>query len=113
MNMYLYGSAKVRWDSTTSHSFNVINCVKQGSVISPLFFTLFFTLYVDELIDKLEHRQEYIISEYKLDYALLQLSHVFNIKANMDIMYKESISAHIHVDEWKIIMISDIVDCLN
>ncbi len=37
--------------ATTSHSFNVTNGVKQGSLISPLFFTL----YVDELIDKLEH----------------------------------------------------------
>ncbi len=51
MNMYLHGSAQVRWDSTTSDSFNVINGVKQGSVLSPLFYTL----YVDELIDKLEH----------------------------------------------------------
>ncbi len=25
MNMYLHGSAQVRWDSTTSHSFNVTN----------------------------------------------------------------------------------------
>ncbi len=49
--MYSHGSAKVRWDSTTSHSFNVTNGVKQCSVISPLFFRL----YVDELIDKLEH----------------------------------------------------------
>ncbi len=49
--MYLHGSAQVRWDSTTSYSFNVTNGMKQGSVISPLFFTL----YVDELIDKLEH----------------------------------------------------------
>ncbi len=48
--MYLHGGTQVRWDSTTSHSFNVTNGVKQGSVISPLFFTL----YVDELIDKVE-----------------------------------------------------------
>ncbi len=33
MNMYLHGSAQVRWDSTTSHSFNVTSGVKQGSVI--------------------------------------------------------------------------------
>ncbi len=48
--MYLHGSAQVRWDSTTSHRFNVTNGVNQVSVISPLFFTL----YVDELIDKVE-----------------------------------------------------------
>ncbi len=29
-----------------------------------------------------------IMSEYILDYRLLQLLHVFNIKAKMDIMYK-------------------------
>ncbi len=51
MNMYLYGSAQVRWDSTTSYSFNISYDVMQGSVISPLFFML----YIDELIDKLEH----------------------------------------------------------
>ncbi len=51
MNTYLHGSAQVRWDRTTSPSFNVTNRLKQRSVISPLFFTL----YVDELIDKLEH----------------------------------------------------------
>ncbi len=54
-----------------------------------------------------------IISEYKLDYGLLQLSHVFNIKVIMHIMYKDTISAHIHGEEWKIIMILEIVDCLN
>ncbi len=54
-----------------------------------------------------------IISEYKLDYGLLQLPHVFNIKANMDIMYKDTNSAHIHGEGWKIIMILEIVDGLN
>ncbi len=54
-----------------------------------------------------------IMSEYKLDYRLLQLPHVFNIKENMDIMYKDTISAQIHGEEWKIIMILEIVDCLN
>ncbi len=29
----------------------------------------------------------------------------FNIKANMDIMYKDTISAQIHGEEWTIIMI--------
>ncbi len=54
-----------------------------------------------------------IISEYKLDYGLLQLPHVFNIKVNMDIMYKDTIFAHIHGEVWKIIMILEIVNCLN
>ncbi len=54
-----------------------------------------------------------IMSEYKLDYRLLQLPHVFNNKANMDIMYKDTISAQIRGEEWKINMILEIVDCLN
>ncbi len=53
------------------------------------------------------------MSEYKLDYRLLQFPHVFNIKANMDIMYKDTISARIHGQEWTIIMILEIVNCLN
>ncbi len=54
-----------------------------------------------------------IISEYKLHYGMLQLPHVFKIKTNMDIMFKDTISAHIHGEEWKIIMILEIVDFLN
>ncbi len=54
-----------------------------------------------------------IMPEYKLDYRLLQLPHVFNIKANMDIMYKDTIYSQFHCEEWKIIMILEIVDCLN
>ncbi len=53
------------------------------------------------------------MSEYKLDYRLLQLPHVFNIKANMDNMYKDTISTQIHGEEWKINMIFEIVDCFN
>ncbi len=37
-----------------------------------------------------------IMLECKLDYRLLQLPHVFNNNANMDIMYKETLSAQIH-----------------
>ncbi len=54
-----------------------------------------------------------IMSEYKLDYRLLQLSHVFKIKANIDIMYKDTISAQIDGEEWKINTILEIVYCLN
>ncbi len=54
-----------------------------------------------------------IMSEYKLDYRLLQLPHVFNIKANMDTMYKDTISAQIYGEKWKINMILEIVDGLN
>ncbi len=31
----------------------------------------------------------------------------------MDIMYKDTISAQIHGEEWKINLILEIVDCLN
>ncbi len=51
-----------------------------------------------------------IISEYKLDYELLQFPHIFNIKAKMDIMYRDTISANIHGEEWKIIMILKIAE---
>ena len=50
MQMYLNSSAQVKWDGSISTTFNMSNGVKQGSVISPLFFTL----YVDELVQTLE-----------------------------------------------------------
>ncbi len=43
-----------------------------------------------------------IMSEYKLDYRLLQLPQDFNMKGNMDIMYNDTISAQIHGEECKI-----------
>ncbi len=54
-----------------------------------------------------------IMSEYKLDYRLLKRPHVFNIKENVAIMYKDTISAQTHGEEWEINMILEIVDCLN
>ncbi len=54
-----------------------------------------------------------LMSEYKFDYRLLQLPHVFNIKANINIMFKDTISAQVHGEEWKISMILEIGDCLN
>ncbi len=44
-----------------------------------------------------------IMSEYKLDYRLLQLPHVFNIKANMDIVYQDTISLRFMVKSGKLI----------
>ncbi len=54
-----------------------------------------------------------IMSEYKFDYRLLQLPRGFSIKGNMGIMYKDTMSAQIHGEEWKINIILEIVDCLR
>ncbi len=78
MQMYLNNSAQVKWDSSTSTTFNMSNGVKQGYVISPLFFIL----YVDELIQTLEKSgygcklgaKYYGILVYADDIFLLSLS---------------------------------------
>ncbi len=52
--------------------------------------------FVLEMMSSSGRNNSDIISEYKLDYELWQISHVFNIKINMDIMYEDNVSAHIH-----------------
>ncbi len=41
MQMYLNSSAHVKWDDSTSTTFNMSNGLKQGSAISPIFFALY------------------------------------------------------------------------
>ena len=45
-NMYISQKARIRWDGEYSESFNVSNGVRQGAVLSPIFYTL----YIDGLL---------------------------------------------------------------
>ena len=45
MNMYTNQNMQVRWNSSISKSCHINNGVKQGGVISPVFFGL----YIDNL----------------------------------------------------------------
>ena len=51
--MYVNQTLRVRWDNTLSETFTVSNGVKQGGVISPIFFCV----YMDELITLLKSSQ--------------------------------------------------------
>ena len=46
MNMYINQNMQVRWNSSISKLFHISNRVKQGGLISPVFFGL----YIDNLI---------------------------------------------------------------
>ena len=52
MNMYINQNMQVRWNNSISKSFQISNGVKQGGVISPVFFGL----YIDNLIKILKNR---------------------------------------------------------
>ena len=51
--MYLNQTLRVRWGDTFSESFTVSNGVKQGGVISPIFYCV----YMDELLSRLIESQ--------------------------------------------------------
>ena len=51
LNMYLNQKIQVKWNGKLSLPFNVTNGVRQGGVLSPLFFSI----YVDELLIKLKN----------------------------------------------------------
>ena len=48
--MYTQQRLCVKWNAVKSHSFSVMNGVKQGGVISPIFYCV----YTDELLLKLK-----------------------------------------------------------
>ena len=50
LNMYLNQKIQVKWNGILSEPFNVSNGVRQGGVLSPLFFSI----YIDELLIKLK-----------------------------------------------------------
>ena len=52
MNMYINQNMQVRWNSSIPKPFHISNEVKQGGVISPVFFGL----YIDNLIKILKNR---------------------------------------------------------
>ena len=54
LNMYMLSSALVNWNNVKSESFPINNGVKQGGVISPLFFAV----YLDPLLDKLQSTKQ-------------------------------------------------------
>ena len=48
--MYTMQSVKIKWGHCVSRAIRVTNGVKQGGVLSPIFFTL----YMDEMLYKLK-----------------------------------------------------------
>ena len=51
LNMYLSQKIQVKWNGKLSQPFEVTNGVRQGGVLSPLFFSI----YIDELLLKLKN----------------------------------------------------------
>jgi Reverse transcriptase (RNA-dependent DNA polymerase) len=50
LNVYLNQSTRVNWSSATSSSFDVLNGVKQGGILSPVLFCV----YIDGLLNRLK-----------------------------------------------------------
>ncbi len=54
MNMYINGSMLIRWGDATSEYFRVCNGIRQGSVLSPICFSI----CIDDLIEILRKNKE-------------------------------------------------------
>ena len=51
LNMYTQQKLQVKWNNILTQQFDVTNGVRQGGVLSPLFFSL----YIDDLLEKLKN----------------------------------------------------------
>ena len=51
LNMYINQKLQVKWNSCISTKFNVTNGVRQGGILSPMFFSV----YIDDLLIKLKN----------------------------------------------------------
>ncbi len=59
MHMYMNGSMHIRWGDATSEYFSASNCIKQGSVLSPILFSI----YIDDLIERhLKNKEGFWVS---------------------------------------------------
>ncbi len=54
IHMYMNGSMRIRWRDANSEYFSASNSIKQGSVLSPILFSI----YIDDLIERLLKNKE-------------------------------------------------------
>ena len=52
LNMYTEQKLQVKWNDILSDKFDVSNGVRQGGILSPLFYTI----YIDDLLEKLKRK---------------------------------------------------------
>ena len=101
--IYMFQVCKVDWNGASSESFNVMNGVRQGAVLSPTLFSI----YIDELFSILKHsgygchinNYFYGLIGYADDLVLLSPD-IFGLQQMLDITnnYLKSIGLKISVD---------------